>query len=410
MESWKRKTAFFLAGQTVSLFGSSLVQYALLWHLTLETRSGAVMTGYIICGFLPGLVLSPFAGVWADRYDRKKLIVLADAFIALVTLAAAIALFSGAPEIPLFFAMAALRSAGGAVHQPCVGAFLPSLVPEEQLTRVNGINGGIQSALMIASPMAAGALLGFMPVSAIFFIDVFTALIAIAILAFLVPSTHAQTGAEAPSGGYIEEIAAGMKYIRDHRFLKELFIYIGILYVLVSPAAFLTPLQTARSFGPEYWRLTAIEIAFSLGMLLGGAGIAMYPGPKNRMKTILAANAVMAACTIGLALSPVLPPAASFSVYLGFMGLFGVSMPFLNTPSTVLIQEHVDNAYLGRVFAVFGILSGSLMPLAMLVFGPLSDALKLEPILAATGAAMFILVLLVPLNRRLRNPASAEER
>lgn len=82
--SWKRNTALFLGSQALSLLGSSLVQYALLWQVTLQTRSSVMMTLYIVAGFLPTFILSPFAGVWADRYDRRKLIVLADAMIALV--------------------------------------------------------------------------------------------------------------------------------------------------------------------------------------------------------------------------------------------------------------------------------------------------------------------------------------
>ena len=86
MRDWKRNTILFLTSQTLSLFGTSLVQYAILWYITLNTQSGVMMTIYIICGFLPTFFLSPFAGVWADRYNRKLLIMLSDSMIALSTL------------------------------------------------------------------------------------------------------------------------------------------------------------------------------------------------------------------------------------------------------------------------------------------------------------------------------------
>src|SRR5574344_397565 len=116
--NWKKNAVFFLGGQTLSLFGSSLVQYAMMWRLTLDTQSGFVMTGYIIAGFLPAFVLSPFAGVWADRYDRKKIIAIADAFIAVVSIIAAVLLSFNFSEVFLFFTAAALRSLGNVVHQP----------------------------------------------------------------------------------------------------------------------------------------------------------------------------------------------------------------------------------------------------------------------------------------------------
>ncbi len=429
MRNWKKNVALFLTGQTVSLFGSSLVQYALMWHLTLETRSGWVMTGYIIAGFLPAFFLSPLAGVWADRYDRKRIIALADGCIALVSLAAAVLLRLGGAEIPLIFAVAALRSLGSAVHQPAVGAYLPRIVPTEELTRVNGINGGIQSALMLVSPIAAGALIAVASIPVIFLIDVVTAAGAIFILlAFVreeipggvnadkadatVASGGAAGDAGAAGGGHFREFLEGLRYIREHRYLLSFFAFMGAMFFLVAPAAFLTPIQTARSFGPEVWRLTAIEIAFSVGMMAGGALIASWGGFANRVKTILLGTAGMAACTLGLSLSPAIPGPAAFPIYLAFMGAFGVALPLLNVPSTVLLQEHVDDRFLGRTFSVYAMISTAFMPVAMLVFGPLADTIELEPILFACGAAMLLLALLVPLNRRLMEagvPVAAKE-
>lgn len=72
IRDWKKNIALFFGGQTISLFGSSLVQYAIMWHITLTTESGMMMTLYIICGFIPTFILSPVAGVWADRYNRKN--------------------------------------------------------------------------------------------------------------------------------------------------------------------------------------------------------------------------------------------------------------------------------------------------------------------------------------------------
>lgn len=103
--NYKRDTFLFLSGQTISLFGSSLVQYAIMWHITLETKSGLMMTIFIICGFLPTFFLSPFAGVWADRYNRKMIIILADAFIAIVTLVLAILFMNGYDDLWLLFLM-----------------------------------------------------------------------------------------------------------------------------------------------------------------------------------------------------------------------------------------------------------------------------------------------------------------
>lgn len=392
---WKARFAVFISGQALSLFGSSLVQYAIMWHITLTTRSGVMMTLSVLFGFVPTLLLSPFAGVWADRFDRRKLIVLSDAFIALVTLALALLFASGQSSVWLLLIAQGLRSLGAALQGPAVGAIIPQIVPEDKLTRANALNGTVQSALFIVSPIAAGALLSLVPLFSIFFIDVGTAALAIVtFLAFLKVPPHAKAGSP-QTASYFADMKDGFRYIRDHRYLISFFVYMALLYIFVSPAAFLTPLQVARRFGPDVWRLTAIELAFSGGMTLGGIAVAASGGFKNRIHTMLAATFVMGVCALSLGFL------GNFWPYLGAMAVFGLVIPYFNTPSTVLLQEHVEEAYLGRVFSVLTMLSTSVMPLAMLLFGPLAELIPIELILIATGALMLLMVPWGLGNRRL---------
>ena len=118
---WKKDIVLFIASQTISLLGSSLVQYAIMWHITLNTKSGVMMTVFIICGFLPTFFLSPFAGVWADRYNRKTIIILADLFIAVTTLFMAILFKLGYQSMGLLFVMSAFRAIGSGVQNPAIG-------------------------------------------------------------------------------------------------------------------------------------------------------------------------------------------------------------------------------------------------------------------------------------------------
>ncbi|TCN19719.1 transmembrane secretion effector [Mesobacillus foraminis] len=117
-ENWLKNIILFLSSQTISLFGYSLVQYAIMWHITLTTESGLMMTLYILCGFIPTFILSPVAGVWADRYNRKMLIMLADGLIAIATLTLAILFSMGFDAIWLLFVMAAVRAFGTGIQMP----------------------------------------------------------------------------------------------------------------------------------------------------------------------------------------------------------------------------------------------------------------------------------------------------
>ncbi|QDE84901.1 MFS transporter [Myxococcus xanthus] len=393
--SWKRNTALFLGSQALSLLGSSLVQYALLWQVTLQTRSSVMMTLYIVAGFLPTFLLSPFAGVWADRYDRRKLIVLADAMIALVTLALAVVFTLRGTELWLFFLAAAIRSVGTAVQQPAVGALLPQLVPEDQLMRVNSIQGTLHSVNMLGAPALAGFLMSVAPLQVLFYIDVVTAALAITLVTLFVRVEPRPRAPEQEGASQLTEIRDGFRYIRGHAHLVPFFGYLGFIMVLITPAAFLTPLQTARSFGDEVWRLTAIEMVFSVGMMLGGAALAAWGGFSSRMRTMVASNLIMGACTVALGVVP------HFGVYLAAMGIFGVALPLYNTPATVMLQERVEPTYLGRVFSVMTMLSTALMPMSMLLFGPLAEVVSIERLLQVTGVLVILLGLLAPLHRRL---------
>nr|WP_261800199.1 MFS transporter [Paenibacillus sp. PAMC21692] len=394
-KNWKRNIILFLSSQTISLFGSALVQYAIMWHVTLTTKSGLMMTLFIICGFIPTFLLSPFAGVWADRFNRKYLIIIADAMIAAVTLILAITFLMGYNATWLLFVIAAVRALGAGIQTPAVGAILPQIVPEDKLTRVNGINGTLQALMMFVAPIVSASLLTFATIELILFIDVVTAILAIlTLLLFLKIPLH-KKATDKQSTSYMDDFKLGLTYIKNHSFLKPFFIFFAFFFVLMAPAAFLTPLQVARSFGEEYWRLTAIEIAFSVGMMAGGAIIASWGGFRNKVYTMAFANLVMGVCTLLLGIMPV------FWIYLIIMGLFGVAMPMANTPTTVLLQEKVDPDYMGRIFGVFGMISTSMMPIGMMIFGPLADVIEIEWLLAGTGLLIVVLTIFFVGNKRL---------
>ncbi|MDF2651683.1 MAG: transporter [Paenibacillus sp.] len=392
---WKRDIIIFLSSQTFSLFGSALVQYAIMWYVTLTTKSGMMMTLFIVCGFIPTFLLSPFAGVWADRFNRKKLIMIADAMIAIVTLLLAITFMLGYDEIWLLFVIAAVRALGAGIQTPAVGAILPQIVPEDKLTKINGINGSLQALMMFVAPIVSATLLTMATIEVIFFIDVVTAAIAISTLLLFLRIPLHQKATDKQTTSYMDDFKQGLSYIKNHNFLKTFFIFFAFFFVLMAPAAFLTPLQVTRSFGDDYWRLTAIEIAFSVGMMAGGAVIASWGGFRNKVYTMTFASMIMGVSTLVLGIVPI------FWIYLAVMAVFGVAVPVFNTPTTVMLQEKVDPNYLGRIFGVFGMISTSMMPIGMLIFGPLADVMAIEWLLVGTGLFMVILSLFFIRNKRL---------
>ncbi|RBP59702.1 DHA3 family macrolide efflux protein-like MFS transporter [Alkalibaculum bacchi] len=393
--NWKRNIILFVISQSISLFGSSLVQYAIMWYITLNTQSGVMMTISIICGFLPTFFLSPFAGVWADQYDRKKLIAISDGLIAGVTFIMALFFYSGKESLGLLFMVSGIRALGTAIQTPAVNAFIPQLVPEEHLMRVNGINGSIQSIIFLLSPMISGALLTLATIEVIFLIDIITAITAIGILIWCLkvpPHKKMDKGAKID---YFKDLSKGFTYIQNNKYVKSFFTYDAIYLFLVTPVAFLTPLQVTRRFGQDVWRLTAIEIAFSLGMILGGILMTTWGGFKNRVHSMVFSCFISGFFTLLIGVAP------NFVLYLLFTMLIGVVMPIFNTPAIVLLQEKVEPDYLGRIFGVLSMISSSVMPMGMLLFGPIADIIDIGWLLIVTGALLSFQTIFMVKNKTL---------
>lgn len=387
---WKKSVGIFMVSQTVSLLGSMLVMYAIMWYITLETQSGLMMTIMVMCSFIPSLLISPFAGVWADRLNRKMLMITADIGIAFVTLIIAILFLLGIREIWILFVVTVVRSFGQSVHQPAVSAVYPQIVPETHLVRVQGIAQGIQSSSMILMPLLAGLLLAYFKLELILFIDVITAVIAVGILVFYVKLPKHKAELEQSSIDYFEDIKRGIHYAFTHKLIFNILLFSFLFMIMVAAPSFLTYLQVARVFGAEAWRLSALEAIFGTGMLLGSIVITAWGGFKNRLVTFFLSYIAIGMGTVGLGLP------FNFIFYISLWGVVGFFISLSSPLMVGLIQEKVDPKYIGRVFSVFGLINTISLPLGMLIFGPLSDVFDISNIILLSGVGMGIIAL-VPL-------------
>ncbi|SER85850.1 MFS transporter, DHA3 family, macrolide efflux protein [Propionibacterium cyclohexanicum] len=374
---WKRRIALFLTGQSVSLFGSMLVQYAVMWYLTLETKSGTVMMAYSVFAFVPQALVSLFGGTLADRVNRKVLIICSDATIALTTLVLALVMNAGHTDLWLIYAAVAVRSVGAGFQTPAVSAVIPQLVPQAHLLRINGINTTIQSAMALLAPAAAGAVFAAGGIVPTFFVDVVTAAIGIAILAFIpVPTLRSPT---AGASSYLADLTQGVRYAFGNRVVRWVMTVYAIIFVLTGAPSFLTPLMVTRSFGDEVWMLTVLEITFSAGMMLAGGAISAWFTRRSREHMILVACICFGLLSIALGLSTNLWP------FYVFMFCTGAAVPFFSTPAMTLLQEKIAPEYMGRVFSFISIVFALGMPVGMLVFGPLADRFSVESLLVVAG-------------------------
>lgn len=406
MQTWKKKTVTFLISQGVTLFGSSLVQFAIVWYVTLKTSSGAWVSALTICSFVPQFLISFFSGVWADRYPRKLLIILSDTVIAAATLTLALLMPFIGEDTTLFFALlvtSVIRSLGAGVQTPAVGAMIPQLVPEEHLMRFNGINATLQSVVQFAAPAAAGAILTFGTLRSTLLIDIATAIVGVGILSCIaIPKQERKAETETPS--IFSEMKQGMKYAFSNGFIGKLLISYGIFIFLAVPAGFLATLFVSRTYGDSYFYLTLVELIGFAGMAAGGVLIGTWGGFPNRVKTLLVGLAAFG--TLGIGMGAI----RSFPVYLALMLVYGVALTMVQTAVTTLIQEKSEASMQGRVFGFLSAMYSGCLPIGMAVFGPLSDIMPMRLLMVVTGGAMLILAGILRLDRNIYIKGQAKEK
>jgi DHA3 family macrolide efflux protein-like MFS transporter len=396
MPGWKGRVTVFLVGQTISTFGSFLVQYALMWHLTLTTKSGLVLALAAIFGFLPQAIVSIFAGVWADRVNRKIMIIVSDSMIALSTLVLALFMLSGVEDLWLIFLVMAVRSIGAGVQMPAISALVPQIVPTDKLLTVNGINSSISASLQLLAPVAAAAVYSTMSLSAILFIDVVTAVIGLSLLATIAVPTLARAASdEKPS--YFADLKDGLHYIFSNQLVRWVMAIFAIVFLLIVAPSNLSPLMLVRTFGSDVWMLTVLELSFGIGMLIGGALIAVFAKKIDRIGMIIGSSILF-----GI-LATVMGFTTNLIVFFALFFVVGIAVPAFSTSAMTLLQETVEPERQGRVFGFVGIVIAVAMPLGMAILGPLADIVSVELLLIITGLATVVIAVvavLLPAGRR----------
>ena len=382
--NWKRKTVLFLASQCITLFGSMIVQMSIIWYVTLKTSSGGWVAAFTICSYLPQFLISFFAGVWADRYNRKKLIVLADGVITIATLIMFLVMPMISSDFVLLSALLVIsivRSIGAGVQTPAVNAVIPHLVPAEYLMKYNGINATIQSIVQFIAPAVAGTVLSIGTFRSTLFIDILTALIGIGLLScVLLPKQEVSN----ENISVFSEIKAGIHYSFSDKMIGKILIVYGLFILLSVPAGFMSALLVSRVYGDVYWYLTAVELVGFAGMALGGVLMGMWGGFKSRFKTFAFGLLILSIMTIGMGITPY------FVLYLAMMFVYSIALTIIQTATTTIIQENAQESMIGRVFGLMGAMYSGFLPVGMAVFGPLADVLPLQWVMVGSGIALVL--------------------
>jgi len=375
-KNWKTKFFSIWMGQAFSLLGSQIVQFTLIWYLTKETGSAAVLATSTLVSLLPTVFLAPFIGSLVDRFDRKHIMMVSDLMIALVTLILIILFKIDRIEIWHIYVALFLRELGSAFHWPSMMSSTTLLVPNEQITRVEGMNQSVRGLLNVVGPPFAAILLNVWPIHNILLIDIITACFAVLPLSLVsIPKPSNRSGQKLNSAKeLLDDIKGGFQYLRDWKGMFLLILTATLINFLVNPGFTLTPLLVTQHFSGNAMQLSLVESFFGIGVVLGGVVLSTWGGFKKRVITSLSGILGMG---VGMLLIAV-AHAHQFNLALAGMFLAGFTNPIANGALTAIVQSNVKPEMQGRVFTTMTSLASAMSPLSMTIAAPVARIIGIQ--------------------------------
>ncbi len=393
--NWQRPFFTVWLGQAVSLAGSRVVQFALVWWLALQTDKATVLTTATIVALVPEILLSPIAGALIDRWNRRLVMIFADAAIALGALILGYLFWTNQIEIWHIYVLVFIRSLAGSFHWPAMQASTSLMVPDEHLTRVAGINQALNGALAILGPVLGALALELLLMYQVMAIDVGTAIIAILPLLFVFIPQPKRADMELEKPSIWSDLVAGFRYVIGWRGMVAIIIAAMVIHIVLTPAFTLLPLLVKNHFGGGAAELGFLEAISGVGMLLGGVALGVWGGFKRRIYTSLFGILFMGLSLIMLGVTP----AAMFWLALVSAFILGISLPLVDGPILAIMQSNVDADIQARVFTMMSSLLSITAPIGLLIAGPLSDLVDIRIWFVAAGIACIasgIVLLFIP--------------
>ncbi len=370
---WKTRFFMIWGGQALSILGSQLVQFALIWYLTVKTGSATVLATASFVGMLPNVILGPFVGTLVDRWNRRWIMLISDGIITLATIVLAVLFALDAVTIWHVYFVMFIRSLGSSFHGNAMSASTSLMVPVESLTRIQGLNQMLNGGLNIVSAPLGALLLDYLPFQGILAIDVVTALIAILPLAFTqIPQPERRAGRGLPGEAQAtvwQDFKAGLSYMLGWPGLLIVgLMTVGINFTII-PAFSLLPLMVKDYFGGGAMQLSWVEAAMGIGIILGGVLLSLWGGFQRKILTSMLGLIGMGSGTLILALAP------SSAIFLAVGGalLVGIMSSITMGPFYAGIQSTVEPDMQARIFSLMSSVGGGMAPIGLIIAGPVAD-------------------------------------
>ena len=387
---WAPRFFAIWIGQAFSLLGSMLVQFALVWWLTQTTGSATVLATATLVAVLPGIFIGPVAGALVDRWNRRSIMIVADSLIALVTLGLIFLYATGRMQVWHVYIAMFLRAALGGFHWPAMQSSTSLMVPKEHLARVAGLNQTMMGVMNIISPPLGALLVSILPLGKVLAVDVVTAGLAVLPLLFVTIPQPERAASAAPGAARTSvwaDLRAGLRYVAGWPGLLAILVMAMAINFVVNPAFSLMPILVTKYFGLGALQLGWLESVWGIGVVVGGLVLSVWGGFKRRVVTSLLGIIGMGIGTLIVGLSPV----GAFTMALLGMLVAGFMIPIVNGPFMAVMQTAVAPDMQGRVFSLIQSASLAMMPLSLLIAGPIADKLGVRVWYVAGGLLCIVI-------------------
>ena len=377
-----RNYRLFFAGQSLSLVGTWITRIATSWLIYRLTGSALLLGIVGFCGQIPTLFLAPVAGVFVDRWDRHRVLVVTQVLSMLQSLALAVLALAGIITVAEVLALQVLQGVINAFDTPARQAFVVSMIEDRaDLPNAIALNSSMVNASRILGPSIGGVLIAAVGEGWCFLVDAISYLAVIAsLLAMQVVREERRPGA----ARLVEELTTGFRYVTGFVPIRTVLLLLALVSTMGMPYTVLMPAVAAKLLhgGPHTlgWLMTASGV----GALAGAFFLAARPSVLGLGRVIATASGTFGAGLIALGLSRALWLSLLIMPLIG--AGFMVSLAASNTIIQTLTEEHLR----GRVMAFYTVAFLGTAPLGSLLAGVLADRIG-EPATIAAGGAVCIL-------------------
>jgi MFS transporter, DHA3 family, macrolide efflux protein len=374
------------------------VEFALAWYLTRETGRATVLATALLVALIPPIVLGPFIGPLVDRWDRKKIMIISDGSIALMTLGLVLLFYTHRIEIWHIYAAMAGRSVGQTFQGPAMQAAVANIVPEKHLTRAAGLSQTLSGIINIAAPPSGAFLMEALPMQSVLSVDIITAALAIGCLIFIkIP--HPERTTLSIKLNILGDMGQTLRYMWSTFGIRIMVLMVSIYCFFATPAYNLFPMLVNKHLGGDVLKLGWLNMIFGVGMIAGGLALGTWGGFKKRILTSATGSAAQGLLIIVLGFVTVnLFPLAMVCNF-----LLGVGVSFASAPLSAILNSVVAKDMQGRVFSTMGAFSSAMVPLGLAVAGPLADATDVRIVYYIAGVILLVTMPLGLLSRSQRD-------